>query len=192
MYLLQESQRESSALVELQKKLDVSVSLSSPGLQIMDELEDREFLELASRLMGAGVFSNGQVSCIQVSLILFMIFLLVFAANNFSWWEKGNSGTSWSLEEVYTEVNTNQGAWSLASWLPTIDCPSSVSITYRQIITRFMINAVKVEIIVSISKHDYLVGYTSLKLSSPKIAFSFFFFLNDFLACYLRKSCRCL
>lgn len=67
---VKESQRESSALVELQKKLDVSVSLSSPGLQIMDELEDREFLELASRLMGAGVFSNGQVSRIQATQVL--------------------------------------------------------------------------------------------------------------------------
>ncbi|KAH9768907.1 Galactose oxidase/kelch repeat superfamily protein [Citrus sinensis] len=65
-FAVKESQRESSAIVELQKKLDISVSLSRPGLQIMDELEDEEFLELASRLMGAGVFSNGQVSRIQV------------------------------------------------------------------------------------------------------------------------------
>lgn len=78
----------------MQKKLDISVSLSRPGLQIMDELEDEEFLELASRLMGAGVFSNGQVSRIQVSLILFMMYLLVFATNNFCTWEKGNSGAS--------------------------------------------------------------------------------------------------
>lgn len=143
----------------------------------MDELEDEEFLELASRLMGAGVFSNGQVSRIQVSLILFMMYLLVFATNNFCTWEKGNSGASWSLEEVYTKVNTNQGAWSLASWLSTIDCPSSVSITYGQIITCFIINAVKVEIIVSISKCDYLVGYTSLKLCShKKLRFLFLLF----------------
>ncbi|KAH9704425.1 Galactose oxidase/kelch repeat superfamily protein [Citrus sinensis] len=65
-FAVKESQRESSTIVELQKKLDISVSLSRPGLQIMDELEDEEFLELASRLMGAGVFSNGQVSRIQV------------------------------------------------------------------------------------------------------------------------------
>ncbi|KAH9704412.1 Galactose oxidase/kelch repeat superfamily protein [Citrus sinensis] len=69
-FAVKESQRESSTIVELQKKLDISVSLSRPGLQIMDELEDEEFLELASRLMGAGVFSNGQVSRIQATQVL--------------------------------------------------------------------------------------------------------------------------
>lgn len=69
-FAVKESQRESSAIVELQKKLDISVSLSRRGLQIMDELEDEEFLELASRLMGAGVFSNEQVSRIQATQVL--------------------------------------------------------------------------------------------------------------------------
>lgn len=57
----QESQREESAVSELQKKLEISVSRSSSGLQIIDELEDREFLELAAGLIGDRVSNNGQV-----------------------------------------------------------------------------------------------------------------------------------
>ncbi|KAJ4850458.1 G protein alpha subunit [Turnera subulata] len=45
---------------ELQKRLDVSVSLSRSGLKIVDELEDREFLELASELLGDKFSDNGQ------------------------------------------------------------------------------------------------------------------------------------
>ncbi|CAK7325303.1 unnamed protein product [Dovyalis caffra] len=56
----QESESEGSAILELQKRLEISASLSSSGLQIVDELEDREFLELASRLIGDKVSNNGQ------------------------------------------------------------------------------------------------------------------------------------
>ncbi|XP_050210480.1 protein GLUTELIN PRECURSOR ACCUMULATION 3 [Mercurialis annua] len=55
-----ESQREESAVAELQKRLEISVSLSSSGFQIVDELEDREFIELASGLAGDGVSTNEQ------------------------------------------------------------------------------------------------------------------------------------
>lgn len=57
----QESQSEGSAILELQKRLEISASLSNSGLQIVDELEDREFLELASGLIGEKVSNNGQV-----------------------------------------------------------------------------------------------------------------------------------
>jgi hypothetical protein len=57
----QESQSEGSAILELQKRLEISASVSSSGLQIVDELEDREFLELASGLIGDEVSNNGQV-----------------------------------------------------------------------------------------------------------------------------------
>ncbi|XP_031268720.1 protein GLUTELIN PRECURSOR ACCUMULATION 3 isoform X3 [Pistacia vera] len=57
---LKESHRESSAIAELQKRLEVSVSPSGPRLQIVDESEDKEFLDLASRLTGGVVFSSGQ------------------------------------------------------------------------------------------------------------------------------------
>ncbi|KAJ9175422.1 hypothetical protein P3X46_013979 [Hevea brasiliensis] len=49
---LKESQREEYAVSELQRRLEVSVSLSNSGLQIVDELEDGELLELASGFMG--------------------------------------------------------------------------------------------------------------------------------------------
>lgn len=61
LYLGQGSQREQSAVSELQRRLEISVSLSSSGLPIVDELEDKEFLELASSFIGEGVSSNLQV-----------------------------------------------------------------------------------------------------------------------------------
>ncbi|XP_065618823.1 protein GLUTELIN PRECURSOR ACCUMULATION 3-like isoform X2 [Quercus suber] len=57
---LEGSQREQSAVSELQRRLEISVSLSSPGFPIVDELEDKEFLELASSLSGERVSSNLQ------------------------------------------------------------------------------------------------------------------------------------
>ncbi|XP_044512351.1 protein GLUTELIN PRECURSOR ACCUMULATION 3 [Mangifera indica] len=54
-----ESHYVGSAVAELQKRLEVSVSLSSPRLPIVDESEDKEFLDLASRLTGV-VFSSKQ------------------------------------------------------------------------------------------------------------------------------------
>lgn len=68
MNLSQASQKEESAVSELRKRLDMSVSISVPELQIIDELEDKEFLELALSLIGVGekVSSNGQISHTQV------------------------------------------------------------------------------------------------------------------------------
>lgn len=60
-YLGQGSQREQSAVSELQRRLEISVSLSSSGLPIVNELEDKEFLELASTLTGERVSSDLQV-----------------------------------------------------------------------------------------------------------------------------------
>ncbi|XP_050281975.1 protein GLUTELIN PRECURSOR ACCUMULATION 3 [Quercus robur] len=57
---LEGSQREQSAVSELQRRLEISVSLSSPGFPIVDELEDKEFFELASSLFGERVSSNLQ------------------------------------------------------------------------------------------------------------------------------------
>ncbi|KAG6680355.1 hypothetical protein I3842_13G037500 [Carya illinoinensis] len=57
---LEGSQREQSAVSELQRRLEISVSLSSSGLPIVNELEDKEFLELASTLTGERVSSNLQ------------------------------------------------------------------------------------------------------------------------------------
>ncbi|RVW34159.1 hypothetical protein CK203_092845 [Vitis vinifera] len=66
------SQKEESAVSELRKRLDKSVSISVPELQIIDELEDKEFLELALSLIGVGekVSSNGQISHTQAAQAL--------------------------------------------------------------------------------------------------------------------------
>ncbi|RVW88022.1 hypothetical protein CK203_044451 [Vitis vinifera] len=66
------SQKEESAVSELRKRLDISVSISVPELQIIDELEDKEFLELALSLIGVGekVSSNGQISHTQAAQAL--------------------------------------------------------------------------------------------------------------------------
>ncbi|CAL8118795.1 unnamed protein product [Prunus armeniaca] len=60
-----ESQMEESVVSELQKRLGISVSLLDNGVPIVDELEDGEFVQLASSLVGERVFSNQQVSDIQ-------------------------------------------------------------------------------------------------------------------------------
>ncbi|GMN52715.1 hypothetical protein TIFTF001_021868 [Ficus carica] len=64
---MRESQREQSAVSELQKKLGISVSLSGNRAPIVDELEDKELIELASSLIGEKVSGNGQLSHIQAS-----------------------------------------------------------------------------------------------------------------------------
>lgn len=55
-----ENQRERSAISELQRKLEVSFSRSSSsaGLSVLDEPEDKGFLELASSLTGQRVSSS--------------------------------------------------------------------------------------------------------------------------------------
>ncbi|XP_039014411.1 protein GLUTELIN PRECURSOR ACCUMULATION 3 isoform X2 [Hibiscus syriacus] len=57
---LKESRRENDAISELQRTLGISVSLSGPVLQILDESEDKEFIELGSRLTGEKVSSGEQ------------------------------------------------------------------------------------------------------------------------------------
>ncbi|KAK4279551.1 hypothetical protein QN277_011316 [Acacia crassicarpa] len=57
---LKESQTEKSLVSELQKRLEISVSMSSSRLPIVDELKDRELLELASREAGEQVSGNLQ------------------------------------------------------------------------------------------------------------------------------------
>ncbi|GLT66732.1 hypothetical protein SLA2020_390830 [Shorea laevis] len=54
---LKESQE--SAVAELQRRLGISVSLSSCG-QIVDELEVKELIELGTRMMGETIYSNEQ------------------------------------------------------------------------------------------------------------------------------------
>ncbi|XP_009336997.2 protein GLUTELIN PRECURSOR ACCUMULATION 3 isoform X3 [Pyrus x bretschneideri] len=60
-----ESQMEESAVSELQKRLGISVSLLGNGVPIVDEVEDKEFIQLASNLVGERVFSDERVSDVQ-------------------------------------------------------------------------------------------------------------------------------
>ncbi|KAI4352603.1 hypothetical protein L6164_006839 [Bauhinia variegata] len=55
-----ESQTEASPISELQRRLQISVSLSNTRLPIMDELQDKELLELASSLSGETASGNSQ------------------------------------------------------------------------------------------------------------------------------------
>ncbi|XAR64954.1 hypothetical protein NMG60_11008860 [Bertholletia excelsa] len=59
---VKESEIKESAVSELQKKLKISVSLSSPKFCIINELEDTEFLKIASQLVGEKVAGNEHAS----------------------------------------------------------------------------------------------------------------------------------
>lgn len=61
---------EASAISELQKRLQIDVSLASPEIRIKEESEDAEFVELTSRLIGENASSNEQVLINQVILVL--------------------------------------------------------------------------------------------------------------------------
>ncbi|KAL6989393.1 hypothetical protein U1Q18_015142 [Sarracenia purpurea var. burkii] len=65
---VKESRIKESEVSELQKKLEISATLSSPKLQIVEELEDGEFLELASRLIAENFAGNEHISHSQVNL----------------------------------------------------------------------------------------------------------------------------
>ncbi|XP_022764651.1 uncharacterized protein LOC111309904 isoform X2 [Durio zibethinus] len=65
-----QSQREKSAIAQLQRRLGISVSLSGPGLQIIDESEDKEFIELGSSLIGVKVSNNEQDLLTQTIKVL--------------------------------------------------------------------------------------------------------------------------
>ncbi|PNX77133.1 hypothetical protein L195_g033095 [Trifolium pratense] len=56
--LCQENQSEKFPLAELQRRLQISVSQPNSRIPIVNELEDKELLELASRLAGENVSAN--------------------------------------------------------------------------------------------------------------------------------------
>ncbi|XP_057471427.1 protein GLUTELIN PRECURSOR ACCUMULATION 3 isoform X2 [Actinidia eriantha] len=67
---VKESVMKGSTVSELQKKLEISVSLSSPELQIIEESEDKEFLELASRLIVESIAGTEQISHRQAAEVV--------------------------------------------------------------------------------------------------------------------------
>ncbi|PSR98042.1 Galactose oxidase/kelch repeat superfamily protein [Actinidia chinensis var. chinensis] len=67
---VKESVMKGSIVSELQKKLEISVSLSSPELQIIEELEDTEFLELASRLIVESIAGTERISHRQAAEVV--------------------------------------------------------------------------------------------------------------------------
>ncbi|CAN6697550.1 unnamed protein product [Malus baccata var. baccata] len=62
---IKENQMEESAVSELQKRLGISVSLLGNGVPVVDEVEDKEFIQLASNLVGERVASNEHVSDVE-------------------------------------------------------------------------------------------------------------------------------
>lgn len=63
--MLKENIAENSPLMELQKKLGISVSSSKMEVNLVDELSDKELLELSSNLSGETLPTTNQVGCIQ-------------------------------------------------------------------------------------------------------------------------------
>lgn len=62
----QDSQTEQSPLVELQKRLGVTISSSKAQVSVTDEIDDKELLELSSRLGGESLRTGDQIAGIQV------------------------------------------------------------------------------------------------------------------------------
>ena len=63
---LQDSQRDQSPIVDLQKRLGVSISSSKAHVNLVDEIDDKELIELSSRLAGESLPTRDQVACLQV------------------------------------------------------------------------------------------------------------------------------
>ncbi|KAJ4971631.1 hypothetical protein NE237_004730 [Protea cynaroides] len=59
---LKENQKEEFPIEELQKRLEISISPSTPELGIIDESDDTEFIELSSRLTGERVSAKEEVT----------------------------------------------------------------------------------------------------------------------------------
>ncbi|ONK57169.1 uncharacterized protein A4U43_C10F17310 [Asparagus officinalis] len=62
---LQDSQLEQSPILELQKRLGVSISSPKAHIDLSDDIDDKELLELSSRLTGESLPTRDQVACIQ-------------------------------------------------------------------------------------------------------------------------------
>ncbi|KAK9075121.1 hypothetical protein SSX86_003440 [Deinandra increscens subsp. villosa] len=63
-----ENHMDGSAISELQKRLNISVSLSGDGFHIIDESEDKEFIELASSIIGNTTIANKQVKYVKFAV----------------------------------------------------------------------------------------------------------------------------
>ncbi|XP_076943956.1 protein GLUTELIN PRECURSOR ACCUMULATION 3-like isoform X2 [Bidens hawaiensis] len=57
-----ENQMDGSAISELQKRLNIAVSFTNDSRQTIHEYEDKEFLELASRIIGNTTFTNKEAA----------------------------------------------------------------------------------------------------------------------------------
>lgn len=66
---VQDSQREDSPIDELQRRLGISISSPKASVYIMDQLDDKELLDLSSSLAGESLPTSDQVACIQVDWI---------------------------------------------------------------------------------------------------------------------------
>ena len=73
---MQESQTEQAPILELQKRLGISISSSKAQVNLVDEMEDKELHELSSRLAGETLPTRDQFACIQVFFFLTCGFFL--------------------------------------------------------------------------------------------------------------------
>lgn len=66
-YFKQDSHGRHDAVVELGKSLGISISFSNPGVPVVGEMEDKEFLNLAYSLSEVKPSISGQITHIEVS-----------------------------------------------------------------------------------------------------------------------------
>ncbi|XP_072964441.1 protein GLUTELIN PRECURSOR ACCUMULATION 3 [Typha angustifolia] len=63
--VLKEDQPEESSIIELQKRLGISISYTKSQVNLVDEMDDKELLELSSRFAGESLPTGDQITCIQ-------------------------------------------------------------------------------------------------------------------------------
>lgn len=106
---LQDGLHEGAAISELQKRLEISGLLSNPE-PIIDEIEDKELIQLASTVGSEEAVSNMQVSNISYVLVDFCNFGACIAQFTYPMVFEGCASTPRPLEEVFTTIYNFEGA----------------------------------------------------------------------------------
>lgn len=69
-----ESQSDESPILDLAKRLGIPLS-EEPSASFVDEINDKELVELSSRLIGESLPTTDQLACIQVLISSFSTIL---------------------------------------------------------------------------------------------------------------------
>lgn len=121
MHLSQESQAGESPMIDLAKRLGISLSLEASA-SFVDEINDKELIELSSMLFGESPPTGDQHACIQV------LMSQLFCNQIQSHWSMKKcdvfffvhgTGTSWSLDKYSSQLNTAPGARPFTEGLST-------------------------------------------------------------------------